>query len=355
MREPSATHGTTFTDVTSAWKLSPVRGNRISVVDLDNDGYPDIVISSNAPNHRVQLALPDGGAERLVNVLMNRASDGGRVFESRLDNGFFAVRGFAENQLRSANLAVFGDVDNDGDLDGFSGSYTDPQHPETDTTDRSEIMLNDGNGVFEFAPSSATSPRQVERLPTSSASLVDFDRDGRLDVWVGNWYQDYGGSALGVTGVDGMAALPSALVRAYAYCEDALVERFHDGIDVSVVVVGRDDALRALTPVSVEYEKGHEFDFSARYTAEFVGLARPDLPEELVEDLGRTAVAAHRALGLCDVSRSDFIVSADGSYVVLETAITPGTTETSVMPFACTLSGTSLGQVTLDLVRGVLT
>jgi len=194
----TATHGTTFTDVTSAWKLSPVRGNRISVADLDNDGYPDIVISSNAPNHRVQLALPDGGAERLVNVLMNRASDGGRVFESRLDNGFFAVRGFAENELRSANLAVFGDLDNDGDLDGFSGSYTDPQHPETDTTDRSEILLNDGNGVFEFAATSATSPRQVERIPTSSASLVDFDRDGHLDVWVGNWYQDYGGSALGV-------------------------------------------------------------------------------------------------------------------------------------------------------------
>ena len=76
--------------------------------------------------------------------------------------------------------------------------------------------------------------------------------------------------------------------------------------------------------------------------------------EELVEDLGRTAVEAHRVLGLSDVSRSDFIVSPDGSYVVLETAITPGTTETSVMPFACTLSGTSLGQVTLDLVRGVL-
>lgn len=163
-----------------------------------------------------------------------------------------------------------------------------------------------------------------------------------------------GGSALGVTGVDGMGALPSALVRSYAYCDDALIERFYDGIDVSVVCIedgGPEDGPRALTPVSVQYEKGHEFDFSARYTAEFVGLARPDLPEELIEDLGRTAVEAHRMLGLSDVSRSDFIVSADGSYVVLETAITPGTTETSVMPFACTLSGTSLGQVTLDLVR----
>lgn len=162
------------------------------------------------------------------------------------------------------------------------------------------------------------------------------------------------GSALGVTGVDGLSALPSALVGCYAYGDDALIERFHDGIDVSVVVVEGTDGPRALTPVAVEYEKGHEFDFSARYTAEFVSLDRPPLSDDLLAELGRTACAAHEVLGLSDVSRSDFIVSTDGSFVVLEVAITPGTTETSVMPFACTLSGSSLGAVARDLVLGVL-
>ena len=103
--------------------------------------------------------------------------------------------------------------------------------------------------------------------------------------------------------------------------------------------------------MAIEYEKGHEFDFSARYTAEFVSLGRPDLPEEQLERLGEVARDAHRALGLRDLSRSDFIVDADGTFVVLETAITPGTTETSVFPFACTISGTSLGEVARDLLR----
>ena len=31
-------------------------------------------------------------------------------------------------------------------------------------------------------------------------------------------------SALGISGVDGLAALPSALVETYAYCEDALID-----------------------------------------------------------------------------------------------------------------------------------
>lgn len=162
------------------------------------------------------------------------------------------------------------------------------------------------------------------------------------------------GSALGVTGVDGLSALPSALVGCYAYGEDALIERYYDGVDVSVVVVEDADGPRALAPVEVAYEKGHEFDFSARYTAEFVSLNGPALEASLIEELGRTAVEAHRVLGLSEVSRSDFIVGADGSAVLLETAITPGTTETSVMPFACTLSGTSLGAVARDLVLGVL-
>ena len=91
-----------------------------------------------------------------------------------------------------------------------------------------------------------------------------------------------------------------------------------------MVVLETADGLRSLEPVAIEYEKGHEFDFAARYTAEFVSLNRPDLPEELIDRLGEVARQAHRTLGLRDVSRSDFIVSADGSFVVLETAITPG-------------------------------
>ena len=160
-----------------------------------------------------------------------------------------------------------------------------------------------------------------------------------------------GGSALGVTGVDGLGALPSALVGSYAYCEDALIERFYDGIDVSVVVLEREEGLESLVPIAIEYEKGHEFDFSARYTAEFVSLHKPDLDEALITRLGEVAREAHRVLGLQDVSRSDFVVSPDGSFVLLETAITPGTTETSVVPFACKESGTSLGELALELLQ----
>jgi D-alanine-D-alanine ligase len=159
-----------------------------------------------------------------------------------------------------------------------------------------------------------------------------------------------GGSALGVTGVDGLAELPSALVGTYAYYPEALVERFYPGANVSVVVRETDEGVVPLTPIEIDFVKGHEFDFSARYTAEFVGLRPLDVDPAVADALGRAAVRAHEVLGLRDVSRSDFIVEEDGSFVVLETAITPGTTETSVFPFACTASGTTLGEVASDLL-----
>jgi D-alanine-D-alanine ligase len=120
------------------------------------------------------------------------------------------------------------------------------------------------------------------------------------------------------------------------------------------VVRDTDEGITPLAPIEIDFVKGHEFDFSARYTAEFVGLRALDLDPAVVEEVGQAAVRAHEVLGLRDVSRSDFIVEDDGTFVVLETAITPGTTETSVFPFACTASGTTLGAVAKDLVARAL-
>lgn len=189
-----------FTDRTDAWGLGrdglAATGNRIMAADLDGDGYPDLVISSNMPNHRD--AIDSGGG---VRVLFNREGpSGGRIFvDGTRESGIFQTRDGSDSEYRAAHLAIAGDVNNDGHLDLFSGTYVDPTQPSaTDTGDRSEILLNDGTGKFTLAPVSDISPGPKERWPTTSASFVDIDRDGILDIFVGFWYQRYGGSHLGV-------------------------------------------------------------------------------------------------------------------------------------------------------------
>ncbi len=189
--------GTTFVDATADWGLASVVGNRIVSADLDGDGYPDLIVEAIDSNKREQIGTPP----KLVSVLMNRprANGQGRQFvDATGDSGLFQVRGGSTTEYRSAQLASLGDVDNDGDLDVFSGTYVDPQHPETDPGDRSEIMLNDGKGHFSLAPISDPHPAANQLLPTTGATMADVNRDGKLDLFVGFWYENYGYSYLGV-------------------------------------------------------------------------------------------------------------------------------------------------------------
>jgi len=189
--DPHGSTGTTFVDQTQAWGLAGVTGNRIVSADLDGDGYPDLILSNDLTNVRDDTTQP-----RTTWVLMNRPNgSGGRTFvDATIDSGVFQVRGggATPTQLRAANVASVGDVDNDGDLDVFSGTYVDPTNPTTDTGDRSEVLINDGTGHFSLAPISDPHPSASDLWPTTSATMVDVDRDGRLDLFVGFWYQYYG-------------------------------------------------------------------------------------------------------------------------------------------------------------------
>jgi D-alanine-D-alanine ligase len=61
-------------------------------------------------------------------------------------------------------------------------------------------------------------------------------------------------------------------------------------------------------------------------------------------------VAAHDALTLRDLSRTDLIVDADGVPWFLEVNVAPGMTETSLFPQAVSAAGLDLGTLWHALV-----
>jgi D-alanine-D-alanine ligase len=166
-----------------------------------------------------------------------------------------------------------------------------------------------------------------------------------------------GGSALGCTAVDKPDELPAAMVQCFSYGEAALIEQLVTGTELAVTVLDGAGAggPRALPAVEVQPVSG-VYDYTARYTAgqtEYTAPAR--LSASLAAEVARVAVAAHVALGLRDLSRVDLIVDADGVVQLLEVNVSPGMTETSLLPMAVEAEGLDLGEVLGELLARAAT
>ncbi len=151
------------------------------------------------------------------------------------------------------------------------------------------------------------------------------------------------GSALGVGFVERGADLPNAVMAALAFSGAAVVEAMVDGTEVAAGLVG--DPAEALPLVEIA-PKGGVYDYAARYTAgatEYFAPARlsPDVAEASAAEAGRAAVA----LGTRDVTRVDLIVDHQGQPWVLEVNVSPGMTETSLLPMAAHAAGMGMSDL----------
>ena len=93
--------------------ISGALGRRVTFGDVDGDHFPDFI------------AIQTGVTPGLQHLYLNRPNpDGGRMFvETTQESGILQ----SENPDAGEQVALmvaFADVDNDGDLDLFEGSYS---------------------------------------------------------------------------------------------------------------------------------------------------------------------------------------------------------------------------------------
>jgi D-alanine-D-alanine ligase len=150
-----------------------------------------------------------------------------------------------------------------------------------------------------------------------------------------------GGSSLGVKFARSPAEVPQALVSAFSYDDRVLLERFVDGRELAVSVLG-DEPLPVVEAILLE---GDRYDFEARYE---IGRTRFVCPAELSAEEERAvteaALATYRALGCTGFARVDLILGPDGPWLLEANAI-PGLTDTSLLPQAAEAAGLSFEQL----------
>lgn len=164
-----------FQEATSKWGLDTLGavGVRVSAVDFDGDGWADLVVRLNGARDDFSA-----GGKRTTWLLRN-THDGG--FEDvTQSSGIRQNRTDADpTKGRPGEVFAFGDVNNDGHLDVITGWTTDTGNPTLETT---ELLFNDGDGTFSLGPAENAFRRKTDAV--ASVTLVDFDRDGNLDVWI---------------------------------------------------------------------------------------------------------------------------------------------------------------------------
>jgi len=146
------------------------------------------------------------------------------------------------------------------------------------------------------------------------------------------------GSSVGMSIVHEPVELAAAIDKAFACDESVLIERFVAGVEVTVGVVGNRDPLVLPT---LEIVPEHEFyDYESKYVP---GMSSHIIParvsEEARAECQRLALAAHQLLGCRGMSRSDTIVTPEGSVYLLEVNTIPGMTSTSLLPDAARAAG----------------
>jgi len=154
------------------------------------------------------------------------------------------------------------------------------------------------------------------------------------------------GSSVGVALCDDSAAFVAAVERAARFDDEILVERFIDGQEVSVAILGD----RALGAVEIAPKQGF-YDYSNKYTrgaTEY--FIPPRLSPERYRGVLTQALRAHLALDCDGATRVDLIVSESGNEYILEVNTTPGMTRTSLLPKIADAAGIAFDELCVAIL-----
>ena len=160
------------------------------------------------------------------------------------------------------------------------------------------------------------------------------------------------GSTYGLSVVDSPADWDKALDLVFRYGNDALVEEFFAGVEVTLGMI----AGKALPMIEIRYTT-KVYDYDAKYlhkTCETQYLCHaPSVPEPIQEKLREASMEFFRLSGAQDILRTDMMVNIEtGDFIMLEGNAIPGCTANSLVPKAAKAMGMSFPDMCALLLEG---
>ena len=171
-----------FSVVTGEVGIEGERMQKAYTVDLNGDGFQDLVTITGVDYFNNRTGMK---------VFMNEIDPtfGQRTFVDRSDWARINSNVDPADTGRQTTCVAFADVDNDGDVDMVTAHYFHRVEKYTDVGDRCQVMLNNGKGQFTVRPNNGLD--KLGLTNTQGLSFLDYDLDGNIDLFIGNWFSDY--------------------------------------------------------------------------------------------------------------------------------------------------------------------
>lgn len=150
------------------------------------------------------------------------------------------------------------------------------------------------------------------------------------------------GSSVGISIARSFPDFKIAVENALQHSSAVLIEEFIAGREATCGVIEnfRGEKTYALSPIEIIHPKKNQFfDYEAKYGGESREICPANFTLKVKEEIQNMAALAHNALQLRHYSRSDFMISPKGIYI-LETNTLPGLTPQSLVPKALEAGGT---------------
>lgn len=305
-------------------------------------------------NHKAVLLDPYFGASQKEENLfpteydVDKAADAMREMSSKLEETMKTRKGFfGPNVLEICKeadivfLALHGANGEDGkvqsvlDLMGIKYTGTGPLS--------SGMAMDKGITKMVFEAKGVPTPKGITlEKGKCSSQLADYGMGFPVIV-----KPCCGGSSVGVCIANNQTEYQAALLEAFSYENEVVVEQFITGREFSVAVVdGKAYPVIEIAPLQGFY------DYKNKYQAgSCVETCPADLSSALTKEMQKYAEMGYKALNLQAYARLDFLMDDEGNVYCLEANTLPGMTPTSLIPQEAKAIGMDYPQLCEKLIE----
>ncbi|WP_075321689.1 D-alanine--D-alanine ligase [Histophilus somni] len=155
------------------------------------------------------------------------------------------------------------------------------------------------------------------------------------------------GSSVGLTKVNAIDDLKSAVEFALQYDESVLIEEWLSGDELTVPILGNE-----VLPSIKIVPQGEFYDYEAKYIADNTQYFCPSgLTEEREQELRQLVKQAYDVVGCRGWSRIDVMLDGEGKFRLVEVNTNPGMTSHSLFPKSAATVGYSFEQLVVKILE----